>query len=126
MRCREDGAWDEEMRELIVRGSGSGENRRRDNEEDAPAENEEVNEEEAVDHPEFELEAVVDKATLQGESGSDGQFFDAQVEVEEPVAKAQAVPAFLASPGDSSNQQKEAARVDPSGPSGHILDSIII
>ncbi|GAB2283766.1 hypothetical protein Dimus_018258 [Dionaea muscipula] len=38
-----------------------------------------------------------------GKSGSDDQFFDAEVEVEEPVAKAPAVPNFPASPGDSSN-----------------------
>ncbi|GAB2278517.1 hypothetical protein Dimus_013196 [Dionaea muscipula] len=91
----------------------------------APAENEEVNEEEAVDQPEFEWEAVVDEATLQGESGSDDQFFDAQVEVEEPVAEVPAVPAFPASLGDSSNHQKEAVGVDPSGPSGHIPDSVM-
>ncbi|GAB2270099.1 hypothetical protein Dimus_005012 [Dionaea muscipula] len=53
------------------------------------------------------------------------KLFDAQVEVEEPVAEAPAVPAFPASPGDSSNQQKEAAGVDPSGPSGHIPDSVM-
>ncbi|GAB2281011.1 hypothetical protein Dimus_015624 [Dionaea muscipula] len=63
-----------------------------------------------------------------GESGSDDQFYDAQVEVEESVAEAPAVPVFPASPGDSSNQQKEkeAAGVDPSGPTGHIPDSVMI
>ncbi|GAB2294606.1 hypothetical protein Dimus_028805 [Dionaea muscipula] len=30
-------------------------------------------------------EAVIDEATVEGESGSDDQFYDAQVEVEEPV-----------------------------------------
>ncbi|GAB2301714.1 hypothetical protein Dimus_035742, partial [Dionaea muscipula] len=48
------------------------------------------------------------------------KLFDAQVEVEEPVAEAPVVPVFPASPGDSSNRREEAARVDPSGPSGHI------
>ncbi|GAB2276631.1 hypothetical protein Dimus_011349 [Dionaea muscipula] len=68
---------------------------------------------------------LVDKATDQGESGSDDKFYDAQVDVEEPVAEAPAVPAFSASPSDSSNQQKEAAGVDPSGPSSHIPDSVM-
>ncbi|GAB2283754.1 hypothetical protein Dimus_018246 [Dionaea muscipula] len=62
-----------------------------------------------------------------GESGSDDQFYDAQVEVEEPVAKAPAVPVFPASPGDSKNQQKEteAVGVDPSAPTGSIPDSVM-
>ncbi|GAB2288571.1 hypothetical protein Dimus_022899, partial [Dionaea muscipula] len=106
----------------------SGEHRRRDDEEAAPAENEEMNEEEAEDQPDFNWEAMVDEATLQGESGSDDQFFDAQVEVEEPVAEALAAPVFLDSPGDSINVQKESATtvVDPSIPTGSIPDSIMI
>ncbi|GAB2270864.1 hypothetical protein Dimus_005729 [Dionaea muscipula] len=52
-------------------------------------------------------EAVIDEAAVQGESGSDDQFFDAQVDVEEPVIETLAVSAFPASPGDSTNQQKE-------------------
>ncbi|GAB2268617.1 hypothetical protein Dimus_003572 [Dionaea muscipula] len=48
-------------------------------------------------------------------------------DVEEPTKEAPAVPALPASPGDSTNQQKEpeAAGVDPSGPSGHIPDSVM-
>ncbi|GAB2278937.1 hypothetical protein Dimus_013607 [Dionaea muscipula] len=44
---------------------------------------------------------------FQGESGSDDQFFDAQVNVKDPVIEAPTAPAFPASPGDSTNQQKE-------------------
>ncbi|GAB2266079.1 hypothetical protein Dimus_001107 [Dionaea muscipula] len=63
----------------------------------------------------------------QGEYGSDEKFYDAQVDVEEPVAEAPVVPAYPASPGDSTTQQKEpeAAGDDPSGPSGHISDSVM-
>ncbi|GAB2299748.1 hypothetical protein Dimus_033802 [Dionaea muscipula] len=75
----------------------SGENKRRDDEEVAPAEA--VNEEE-LNH-EFDWEASVDEAANQGESGSDDKFYDAQVDVEEPVAQAPVVPAFSASPRDS-------------------------
>ncbi|GAB2266141.1 hypothetical protein Dimus_001163 [Dionaea muscipula] len=114
---RENGVW----------WLGSGEHRRRDDEETAPAENEDVNEEEAEAQPEFDWEVVVDEAALQGKSGSDDQFYDAQVEVEEPVAKAPVVPVFLASPGDSTNVQQEPATagVDPSAPTGNIPDSIM-
>ncbi|GAB2283851.1 hypothetical protein Dimus_018338, partial [Dionaea muscipula] len=113
-------------RENRVWWLGSGENRRRDDEEAALVQSEEVHEEEQ--NPDFNWEAVVDEAALQGESGSDDQFFDAQVEVEEPVAEAPAVPVFPASPGDSSNLQKEPATsgVDPSIPTGSIPESVML
>ncbi|GAB2269141.1 hypothetical protein Dimus_004068 [Dionaea muscipula] len=62
-----------------------------------------------------------------GESGSDDQFFYAQVDVEAPVTETPATPAFPASPGDSTTQQKERtpAGVDPSGPSGHLPESVM-
>ncbi|GAB2270217.1 hypothetical protein Dimus_005124 [Dionaea muscipula] len=88
---RENGVW----------WIDTGENRRRDDEIEAPAE--EVHEEEEVQN-DFDWEAVVDEAVVQGESGSDDQFFDAQIDVEEPVIEAPAVPTFPASPGDSTIQ----------------------
>ncbi|GAB2297517.1 hypothetical protein Dimus_031617 [Dionaea muscipula] len=65
---------------------------------------------------------------VQAESGLDDLFFDAQVDVEEPVAEIPSVPAFPASPGDSIIEQKEpeASGVDPSGPSGHLPESVMI
>ncbi|GAB2270957.1 hypothetical protein Dimus_005815 [Dionaea muscipula] len=113
-------------RENEVWWIGSGENRRRDDEIDAPAE--EAEEEEEAQNSGFDWEAVVDEAAVQGESGSDDQYFDAQVDVEEPVAEVPVVPAFPASPGDSITQQKEQTLggVDPSGPSDHIPESVMI
>ncbi|GAB2294761.1 hypothetical protein Dimus_028955 [Dionaea muscipula] len=107
---RENGVW----------WLGIGENRRRDDEEVAPTENEEVHEEEQ--NQEFDWEAAVDEAAVEGESESDDKFYNAQVEVEEPVAEASVVPAFPASSGDSTNVQKEPAiaGVDPSAPTGSI------
>ncbi|GAB2294474.1 hypothetical protein Dimus_028680 [Dionaea muscipula] len=63
-----------------------------------------------------------------GESGSDDQFFNAQADVEEPTTEAPKVPTFPASPGDSTTQQKEpeTTGVDPSGPSGHISESVMV
>ncbi|GAB2276487.1 hypothetical protein Dimus_011210 [Dionaea muscipula] len=77
---RENGVW----------WVGTGENRRRDDEIDAQ---EEEAEEEEEDQTEFDWEAVIDEAAEQGESGSDDQFFDAQVDVEEPMMETQATPA---------------------------------
>ncbi|GAB2290546.1 hypothetical protein Dimus_024825 [Dionaea muscipula] len=65
--------------------SRSGENRRRDNDVDAPEEEAEKEDERNKD--DFDWEAVIDEATVEGESGSDDQFYDAQVEVEEPVTE---------------------------------------
>ncbi|GAB2278501.1 hypothetical protein Dimus_013181 [Dionaea muscipula] len=97
---RENGVW----------WIGSGENRRRDD--DAPEE--EAEEEEERNKDDFDWEAVIDEATVEGESGSDDQFYDAQLEVEEPVTE---TPAASAVPASSPAQQKEqgTAGVDPSG-----------
>ncbi|GAB2296454.1 hypothetical protein Dimus_030571 [Dionaea muscipula] len=78
--------------------------RRRDDEDDAPEE-EAAKEVDAQQN--FDWEAVIDEAAVQGESGSDDQFFDAQVDVEKPVTETPTAPAFPASPGDSTTQQKE-------------------
>ncbi|GAB2284225.1 hypothetical protein Dimus_018691 [Dionaea muscipula] len=69
---RENGIW----------WIGSGENRRRDNDVDAPEEEAETEDERNKD--DFDWEAVIDEATVEGESGSDDKFYDAQVEVDEP------------------------------------------
>ncbi|GAB2272618.1 hypothetical protein Dimus_007440 [Dionaea muscipula] len=79
---RENGVW----------WIGSGENRRRD---DDNVPEEEAQEEEG-NQAEFDWEAVIDEAAEQGESGSDDQFFDAQVDVEEPVTETPAAPEVVA------------------------------
>ncbi|GAB2268705.1 hypothetical protein Dimus_003654 [Dionaea muscipula] len=90
---RENGVW----------WVGTGENRRRDNDDEVP---EEEVEEEEKDHTDFDWEAVVKEATVEGESGSDDQFFDAQVDVEEPVTEPQAASAALV-PSTASNRRKQ-------------------
>ncbi|GAB2295273.1 hypothetical protein Dimus_029446 [Dionaea muscipula] len=99
---------------------GSGENRRRD---DDNVPEEEAQEEEG-NQAEFDWEAIIDEAAEQGESGSDDQFNDAQVEVEEPVPETPAAPAV---PTPSTVQQKvtESSGVDPSGPSGHLPEAVM-
>ncbi|GAB2268231.1 hypothetical protein Dimus_003208 [Dionaea muscipula] len=84
------------------KSQGSGENRRRDDDVHAPEE--EAEEEEERNKDDFDWEAVIDEATVEGESGSDDQFYDAQVEVEEPVTETPAAPVV---PASSPAQQKE-------------------
>ncbi|GAB2281498.1 hypothetical protein Dimus_016085 [Dionaea muscipula] len=67
---REDGVW----------WIGSGENRRRDD-----AQEEEEEEEEERNKDDFGRKVVIDEATIEGESGSDDRFYDAQVGEEEPM-----------------------------------------
>ncbi|GAB2269274.1 hypothetical protein Dimus_004199 [Dionaea muscipula] len=100
---RENGIW----------WIGSGENRRRDD--DEVAQEEEAEKEDEKD--DFDWEAVIDEATVEGESGSDDQFYDAQIEVEEPMMKLQATPAVPAS-SPAQQKDKEPSGVDPSGLTG--------
>ncbi|GAB2301711.1 hypothetical protein Dimus_035739 [Dionaea muscipula] len=62
---RENGTW----------WIGSGENRRRDNDGDAPEVEAEDKDEGNKD--DFDWEAVIDEATVEGESGSGEKFYDA-------------------------------------------------
>ncbi|GAB2281028.1 hypothetical protein Dimus_015640 [Dionaea muscipula] len=80
---------------------GTGENRRRDDNNEAPAEE----------------EAVIDEAADQGESGSGEKFYDVEDEIQEP--------AIVVAQASAQQKETEAAGVDPSGPSGHILESVM-
>ncbi|GAB2276143.1 hypothetical protein Dimus_010880 [Dionaea muscipula] len=66
---RENGVW----------WVGTRENRRRDDVVNAP---EEEDEEEGGNQAEFDWEAVIDEDAVEGESRSDEQLYDAQVDVE--------------------------------------------
>ncbi|GAB2281769.1 hypothetical protein Dimus_016337 [Dionaea muscipula] len=98
--------------------------RRRDDDDEAPEA--EAEEKEKIGSS-LIGKSVIDEVAESGESGSDDQFFDAQVDVDEPVTEALAAPTFPASPGDSTNQQREQtpAGVDPSCPSGHIPEAVM-
>ncbi|GAB2301665.1 hypothetical protein Dimus_035697, partial [Dionaea muscipula] len=111
--ARENGVW----------WIGSGENRRRDDEVEAPEE--EAEEEEEGNKAEFDWEAVIDEATVEGESGSDDQFYDAQVEVEETVTETPAAPAVPA-PSSAQQKEKEPSGVDPSCPTSRIPEAELL
>ncbi|GAB2287984.1 hypothetical protein Dimus_022333 [Dionaea muscipula] len=117
-----DKKGEEPKRENRIWWIGTGKNRRRDDDFEAPAEEEH---EEVEPQNDFDWEAVIDEAADQGESGSGDKFYDAEDEVQESPEVNEEVPAV---PAPSSAQQKEteAAGVDPSGPSGHIPDSVFL
>ncbi|GAB2283705.1 hypothetical protein Dimus_018201 [Dionaea muscipula] len=100
---REDGIW----------WIGSGENRRRDDEEAAPEEEaEDVDEGNQAD---FDWEAVIDEATVEGESGSGEKFYDAEEEAQGSPEMPEEIPAD-APPSSAQQKDKGIAGVDPSGP----------
>ncbi|GAB2295864.1 hypothetical protein Dimus_030015 [Dionaea muscipula] len=115
---RENGVW----------WLGSGENRRRDNDvqevnNDAPAANEEENEE-AQNQPDFDWEEVVDETALQGELGSGEKFFDAEDEVPGSEEVSEDFPDMPA-PAPVQQKKKAPAGVDPSAPTGSIPDPVM-
>ncbi|GAB2265793.1 hypothetical protein Dimus_000828 [Dionaea muscipula] len=102
--------WEESKYIKPLEITRRGENRRRDDDIDVPAEEEAEKEEE--NQTGFDWEAIIDEAATEGESGSDDQFYDAQVGEEEPVTESPTAPAV---PASSSAQQKdqELTGVDP-------------
>ncbi|GAB2271019.1 hypothetical protein Dimus_005871 [Dionaea muscipula] len=99
---REDGIW----------WIGSGDNRRKDDEPEGQAKKEDER-----NKDDFDWEVVIDEATVEGESSTDDQFYDAQVEVEEPSDETPRQTAVLA-PSSAQQKDKEPSRVDPSCPTG--------
>ncbi|GAB2271136.1 hypothetical protein Dimus_005983, partial [Dionaea muscipula] len=59
---------------------GSGENRRRDNDGDAPQV--EAEDKDKGNKDDFDWEAVIDEATVEGESGSGEKFYDVEEEAQ--------------------------------------------
>ncbi|GAB2302995.1 hypothetical protein Dimus_036985 [Dionaea muscipula] len=100
---------------------GTGENRRRDDDDKVP---EEEAEEEEKDQTEFDWEAVVDEAAVEGESGSGEKFYDAEDEVQGSPEVNDEVPVVVT---QASAQQKEtgSSGVDPSCPTGRIPEVVM-
>ncbi|GAB2280889.1 hypothetical protein Dimus_015511 [Dionaea muscipula] len=110
---REDGVW----------WIGSGENRRRDN--DVAAPEGEAEEEEERNQGDFDWEAVIDEAAVEGESGSGEKFYDAEDKDQGSPEVQEEIPA---DDSQSSAQQKEqtASGVDPSCPTGRIPEAELL
>ncbi|GAB2266547.1 hypothetical protein Dimus_001549 [Dionaea muscipula] len=110
---RENGVW----------WIGSGENRRRDDDVDVP-EQEEAQEEEG-NQADFGWEAVIDKAAVEGESESGEKFYDAEDKDQGSPEVNDEIPVVV--PQDSAQQkEKESSGVDPSCPTGRILEAVML
>ncbi|GAB2286215.1 hypothetical protein Dimus_020639 [Dionaea muscipula] len=111
-RVKENGVW----------WIGSGENRRRD---DAVDVSEGEAEEEAEGNKDdFYWEAVIDEATVEGESGSGEKLYDAEDKDQSSPEVNKEIPAAVL---QSSAQQKEqgTSGVDPSCPTGRIPEAVM-
>ncbi|GAB2279137.1 hypothetical protein Dimus_013792 [Dionaea muscipula] len=106
-------------RENGVLWIGSGENRRRDDDVDAPEE-----EEDEGNQDEFDWEVVIDEATVEGESGSGEKFYDAEDKDQSSLEVNEEISAAVQ---QSSAQQKEqeTSGVDPSCPTGRIPEAVM-
>ncbi|GAB2281139.1 hypothetical protein Dimus_015744, partial [Dionaea muscipula] len=102
---RENGIW----------WIGSGENRRRDDDGDAPEV--EAEDEDEGNKDDFDWEAVIDEATVEGESGSGEKFYDAEEEAQGSPDLHDEIPAE-APPCSAQQKDKGIAGVDPSSPTG--------
>ncbi|GAB2273559.1 hypothetical protein Dimus_008348 [Dionaea muscipula] len=100
---------------------GSGENRRRDDD-DVPEE-EEAQEEEG-NQADFDWEAVVDEAAVQGESGSGEKSYDAEDEAQGSPEVNEEIPAAVTH-ASAQQKQKESSGVDPSCPTGRIPEAVM-
>ncbi|GAB2284099.1 hypothetical protein Dimus_018572 [Dionaea muscipula] len=99
--------------------SRSGENRRRDDMDDPEVEEEEEDEGNKDD---FDWEAVIDEATVEGESGSGERFYDAEDETQGSPEVQEEIPA--AAPQSSAQQKDQTTSgVDPSRPTGRIPEA---
>ncbi|GAB2275502.1 hypothetical protein Dimus_010260 [Dionaea muscipula] len=106
---RENGIW----------WIGSGENRRRDDDEVAPEE--EAEDEDEGNKDDFDWEAVIDEATVEGDSGSGEKLYDAEDENQGSPEEQEET--LAATPHSSAQQQEQGTSgVDPSGPTGREAD----
>ncbi|GAB2302898.1 hypothetical protein Dimus_036892 [Dionaea muscipula] len=103
MLSRENGIW----------WIGSGENRRRDDDVDAPEE--EAEEEDEGNKDDFDWEAVIDEATVEGESGSGERFYDAEDEAQGSPDMHDEIPA-ADTHGSAQQKEQTTSGVDPSRP----------
>ncbi|GAB2266383.1 hypothetical protein Dimus_001392 [Dionaea muscipula] len=110
---REDGVW----------WIGSGENRRRDDAVDVPKG--EAEEETERNQGDFDWEAVVEEAAVEGESGSGEKFYDAEDKDQSSPEVNEEIPAAVL---QSSAQQKEQgpSGVDPSCPTRRIPEAELL
>ncbi|GAB2299870.1 hypothetical protein Dimus_033921 [Dionaea muscipula] len=111
-RVKENGIW----------WIGSGENRRRD---DVDAPEEEAEEEDKGNKDDFDWEAVIDEATVEGESGSGEKFYDAEDEAQGSPDMHDEIPA-ADTHGSAQQKEQTTSGVDPSRPTGRIPETELL
>ncbi|GAB2286327.1 hypothetical protein Dimus_020744 [Dionaea muscipula] len=84
---------------------------------------EEEDEEEGGNQAEFDWETVIHEAAVEGESRSDEQFYDAQVDVEEPRCRDSIAPKWLLKLLLSKGNNEDRSR--PSCPTGRIPEAVM-
>ncbi|GAB2288181.1 hypothetical protein Dimus_022523 [Dionaea muscipula] len=96
--------------------------KRRDDDVDAPEE--EAEKEDEGNKDDFDWEAVIDEAAVEGESGSGEKFYDAEDKEQDFPAENEEISAAVP---QSSVQQKEqdASGVDPSCPTSRIPEAVM-
>ncbi|GAB2268767.1 hypothetical protein Dimus_003712 [Dionaea muscipula] len=109
---RENGVW----------WIGSGENRRRDDEVEAPKAKAE--EEAEGNKAEFDWEAVIDEAAVEGESGSGEKFYDAEDKEQGSPDMNDEIPAATTH-GSAQQKEQESSGVDPSCHTGRIPEAVM-
>ncbi|GAB2278763.1 hypothetical protein Dimus_013438 [Dionaea muscipula] len=109
--------WEESKYIKPLEITRSGDNRRKDDDVDAPEGQAEKEDERNKD--DFDLEAVIDEAAVEGESGSGERFYDVEDETQGSPEVKEEIPA--AAPQSSAQQKGQGiSGVDPSGPTGII------
>ncbi|GAB2281440.1 hypothetical protein Dimus_016028 [Dionaea muscipula] len=109
--------WEESKYIKPLEITKSGENRRRDDDVDAPEE--EAEEEDEGNKDDFDWEAVIDEATVEGESGSGERFYDAEDEAQGSPDMHDEIPA-ADTHGSAQQKEQTTSGVDPSRPIGGI------
>ncbi|GAB2270887.1 hypothetical protein Dimus_005751 [Dionaea muscipula] len=105
--------WEESKYIKPLEITRSGDNRRKDDDVDAPEGQAEKEDERNKD--DFDWEAVIDEAAVEGESGSGERFYDAEDETQGSPEVQEEIPA--AAPQSSAQQKEQGiSGVDPSGP----------
>ncbi|GAB2281817.1 hypothetical protein Dimus_016382 [Dionaea muscipula] len=104
---RENGIW----------WIGSGENRRRDDDIDVPSRRR--GRKRRRKSTGFDWEAMIDEATVEGESGSGEKFYDAEDENQGSPEEQEGIPA-AETHGSAQQMEQTTSGVDPSGPTGRI------
>ncbi|GAB2273780.1 hypothetical protein Dimus_008559 [Dionaea muscipula] len=96
--------------------------RRRDDDVNAPEG--EAEEEEERNQDDFDWEAVIDEAAVEGESGSGEKFYDAEDKEQDSPAENEEISQIA--PRSSTRQKEQGASgVDPSCPTGRIPEAVM-